>query len=1253
MRNLEVFSAKLTSGFPELRDVHSISVDVDTDRIYATSNSTLFSLNSDKQEIEWRVNLKERGYLEGENDRILALQHLPDIQSVSMATSNGDVILVNTQDKEMECVGTVDSGLTNMCWSPDQELLVLVTGQDTVILMTREFDPDVGEKATQFHGTAGKEAAKEKSEEAGEVLPWDDKLVRISWRGDGEYFVTSAIHPHRGFRQLRIWNRECNLQFTSEEVNGLEQALDWKPSGSLIVSSQRLPNRHDIVFFERNGLRHGEFTLPFDKSEVKVIEVLWNLDSTILAVWMEDLSSGNNSDDIQINTKSYVQLWTVSNYHWYLKQSLTFDTSERVTAIFWDPEPANRLHLICANGSHLQYTWRSVTSTSQGQTQSDHGWAAVIDGCEVLLTPFRNMIVPPPMSAFALKLPTFVNQVIWSLSGDSNDLAVILQDGRVALYRLGKDYAASEDVELRAAGGNGFHVRSLLHTQQGIYKLTGKNGESLEASQPLHFHHFAWPSSDTILTVTYSSDNKNSTVMYFSVPMDSSEDKQMSLSRSELISGQIVSVAVHPSSGKVIFQTSDGQVVDDNSQLICKLPLTSVQIGYCTMQNKETVLGMTDRYRFYLNDVEIASDVTSFAVHSEFLILTTHSHTCKCIRLDQDSTNSLSVSFNTIEENVRRVERGSKIVLSVADDTKVILQMPRGNLETIHPRALVLSKVKKFLSKLDFGKAFDLVRRHRISMNILYDHSPQIFMEHIDDFVSGLETFGNINLFITDLKEEDTTVTMYHKSYPVEEATANQRPSGMSGDNNKVDNICDALRSALERINDKKYFLSMLTCLAKKKTPELELVLEKINELRLKVAEEADSRESSYPTDPKEYLPFLNELRKMPALYQKFNIDRHLKRYTKALQHLSQCPDRLDEFIKFVEEHALYSNALQIHPSESRVYKMPWISDIHFEYISGDILTVFLKDHRKSSDAAILYLDYCDDPEEAVVALLEATNWQEASRVVSSFKYIPLHLERATYGPRATCGPQIIKYGRADLFESNFNPTVSEAADNTLADLDFKKETFMKYKQRLAIVREEKRQQVLEFGEEGLNEMENDLYSETSSITGSTSGSISSSVSQYSQYSQRKSGRSSKNRRKADRKKYSLKEGSPHEELALMEALGGLVKTIDELREEIKQLLRALASVNMTTVASQVQKWYGDILKLMERNITEIWQLEEDPGDQKNVMSRVQQTINPTLEALKVSSGAQKKQLLAEMAFLITTKIERDTKWQLKMLDEI
>ena len=51
------------------------------------------------------------------------------------------------------------------------------------------------------------------------------------------------------------------------------------------------------------------------------------------------------------------------------------------------------------------------------------------------------------------------------------------------------------------------------------------------------------------------------------------------------------------------------------------------------------------------------------------------------------------------DESVRRVERGSRMVCVVPDDTKLVLQMPRGNLETVHPRALVLSSVRKKLDK--------------------------------------------------------------------------------------------------------------------------------------------------------------------------------------------------------------------------------------------------------------------------------------------------------------------------------------------------------------------------------------------------------------------------------------------------------------------------------------------------------------------------------------------------------------------------
>lgn len=34
---------------------------------------------------------------------------------------------------QLECVGSVDSGLTSMSWSPDEELVVLTTGESIIL----------------------------------------------------------------------------------------------------------------------------------------------------------------------------------------------------------------------------------------------------------------------------------------------------------------------------------------------------------------------------------------------------------------------------------------------------------------------------------------------------------------------------------------------------------------------------------------------------------------------------------------------------------------------------------------------------------------------------------------------------------------------------------------------------------------------------------------------------------------------------------------------------------------------------------------------------------------------------------------------------------------------------------------------------------------------------------------------------------------------------------------------------------------
>lgn len=47
----------------------------------------------------------------------------------------------------------------------------------------------------------------------------------------------------------------------------------------------------------------------------------------------------------------------------------------------------------------------------------------------------------------------------------------------------------------------------------------------------------------------------------------------------------------------------------------------------------------------------------------------------------------------------RRVERGSKIVTAVPSVMSLVLQMPRGNLETVNPRPLVMAVVKRDLDR--------------------------------------------------------------------------------------------------------------------------------------------------------------------------------------------------------------------------------------------------------------------------------------------------------------------------------------------------------------------------------------------------------------------------------------------------------------------------------------------------------------------------------------------------------------------------
>uniref|UniRef100_A0A4W3IAU6 Elongator complex protein 1 n=1 Tax=Callorhinchus milii TaxID=7868 RepID=A0A4W3IAU6_CALMI len=1224
MRNLKLLRSLCSNALHGLGKPQCLSVRTDTGTVLVGSNLGITELDPQTEQVVNEVSLVGEAYLpEDGTGCIVGIQDLPDQESVCVATSSGDVILYNVTNNQLECVGSVESGLTGMSWSPDQELVILTTGQETIIMMTKDFDPitevrihqdDFGEgkfitvgwgkKETQFHGSEGKQAAHRK-QVVQSAVAWDDQRPRVTWRGDGQLFAIGAICPVSGARKVRVWNREGVLQSTNEPVNGLEQALCWKPSGSLIASTQRKPNKHNVVFFERNGLVHGEFSLPFDKDQVKVKELLWNSDSTVLAIWLEDLRS----------------LWTVGNYHWYLKQSLHFgcDPEGQIVSLMWDPESPHRLHILRLGWQYLGYDWHWTTDRSIGEDSSDAANVAVINGDKVLVTSFRHTVVPPPMCTYQLQLSSAVNQVMFYPEPQkSNNLAVLTTDNRIAVYQHGESVRSTvlefvlvhcEKVELRCP------------------KIIKSDEERRDkALTPMKLRLITWVKEDMFLALSQGSSTSQ-TVLCQLVTL--SERESQEAESPVTVDGHVISLCYNPKTQTVALELSDGQILKylwalgsseasvepwkSTNGCLIQFPQPCVQTALCTIDGEEVVLGLTERARFFVNDIEVASNMTSFIVHDEFLLFTTHSHTCRCLSLKDTSlkANLVSSDSQPNDETVRRVERGSRIVTVVPQDSKLILQMPRGNLETIHHRALLLAQVRKWLDRLMFKEAFDCMRKLRINLNLIYDHNPKVFLENVEIFLKQIDSINYINLFLSELKEEDVTKTMY----PC--LTSSSTAAPQTG--NKVDIVCDTLRITMEKINPHKYSLSILTSHVRKSTPELEVALQKVHKLRanpptdpeavsaekalkyllflVDVNELYDHAVGTYDfdlvmmvaeksqKDPKEYLPFLNELKKMEINYQRFTIDKYLKRYKKALGHLSKCgPQHFSELLNLVKDQKIYKEALKLFPVNSQEYK--GISIVYGEHLSQKQLyeqagLIFARcgESEKALEAFLLshswqqafcmaaQLQYTEDKlgtmartidsEEAIASLLEGAAWEESLRLVIVFKYF-------------------------ELCYICFFPT---AHRNHLAFLDSQRSLFLCHKKRLEVVREIKEKTCQGFLDEELpGEPDSDLYSEASSVW-----SASATGSKYSHSNSRISARSSKNRRKAERKRHSLKEGSPLEDVALVEALAEIIRTVDELTGEVHRLLKVLVLFGFDTLASELQQVLDDTLQLMEKSIPDIW----------------------------------------------------------------
>ena len=278
-----------------------------------------------------------------------------------------------------------------------------------------------GRSETQFRGLRAKNAPRDptlpQKVDEGVLSPNDDSKVRLHWRGDGEVLALSRIEYIEGKsakRVIRVYTRDGKIESFNEPIDGLEGVLNWRPSGNWIAAVQR-KGEHDaeIVFMERNGLRHGGFDLRKPGGQIRGLA--WNSDSSVLAVLLRDR----------------IQLWTVSNYDWQLKQEIAIirKATETFNAI-WHPEKpfvlftyTNRIsnsgvvgNLICLDNVE-RYDYVSDLCKDPSSWPFDYGIVAVLDGETLRLTPYRIRNIPPPMAANMLPIASTPAHVAFDTTG--------------------------------------------------------------------------------------------------------------------------------------------------------------------------------------------------------------------------------------------------------------------------------------------------------------------------------------------------------------------------------------------------------------------------------------------------------------------------------------------------------------------------------------------------------------------------------------------------------------------------------------------------------------------------------------------------------------------------------------------------------------------------------------------------------------------------------------------------------------------
>ena len=819
-----------------------------------------------------------------------------------------------------------------------------------------------------------------------------------------------------------------------QNFGGTSTAWAGSSCSLLLATTQSTGSKRKIRFVESNGLAHGDFTLR-DKN-CTIHQMAWSPTKATTTVLAIHLSTESVQGDVTV-VEEKVQLWYRSNYHWYMKQEFRYTPSNHIACLRWSTLEEDHLTVLLKNGARYVYRFRwqeSITCAAHSNI------AFVVDGSGLLSTPLAKMIVPPPMSHSSLALEAPVRDIALAdfppsiVDGDDS----FQENGSTVMGLVHLSNNA-----LVVLGTQEVKDRDYLSKPQVLAQISGdilrkelKSGDpSLFPSSPGYLFH-----SLLVISVNHEKDGNShkSSVEAIALAIDESEERILHFvvsyrsltdeGRTNLATdvsircidntlfqhGRVLTLtnwfSVEPSSAQssdrsVLVQLTNGELFEyivgsegetgkmEKSEMDALLEPCPWIVGIKRTQtegeDEHRVIGMSWRKRLYCGEVLLSDSVSSFDVSDRYVCYATAaaSH-CELKFIAKSQIWELDPLMGASEENVaivsaeyepRNAERGSHIVTVLSNKPMAVLQMPRGNLEGVYARALVLPHVLSQLCQGAYRNALEMMRQQKVDLNLLVDWNPASFLDSgAKDLLEQVSNVDHLNLFISSLRNENVTQTIHAlPSWLLEDLNLSLVTTDQFDFSTKVNQVCRKLRELMEKsvqVGDALLF-PVLSTYAKEEPPQLHTALSLIESKALENegASEARSRKKQPPLfsersqsafqylaflatyqklfdtalgmynlelaravarnsqmDPKEYLPLLERLRNLPPAYAKHEIDMRLERYPNALRNLVESANQeeegsdgnvkntFDDCLLLIKKHSLHTLGLELFHQESR-----------------------------------------------------------------------------------------------------------------------------------------------------------------------------------------------------------------------------------------------------------------------------------------------------------------------------------------------